>query len=90
MFGVPDENTNMTRSLEMVERVKIDILEGSIRTPEGFRSVSGTYRSTSGVTGTPRGKIWAIWAIIGRLTCPQGAGAPPTREEAELYLGRGR
>ena len=35
--------------------VKIDILEGSIRKPEGFRSVSCTYRSTGGVTGTPPG-----------------------------------
>ena len=35
------------------QEVKIDILEGSIRTPEGFRSVSGTYRITVGVTGTP-------------------------------------
>ena len=68
----------------MVERVKIDILEGSIRTPEGFRSVSGTYRSTKGVTGTPQGKIWDIWARGGRLTSPQGASTPSTREEAEL------
>ena len=29
--------------------VKIDILEGSIRTPEGFLSVLGTYRSTRGL-----------------------------------------
>ena len=33
--------------------VKIDILEGSIRIPEGFQSVSGTYWSTEGVIGTP-------------------------------------
>ena len=76
-FGVPNEIIDTLNGRE----VKIDILEGSIRTPEGFLSVSGTYRSTGGVTGTPRGKIWAIG---GRLTSPQGAGAPPTREEAEL------
>ena len=81
LFGVPDEITE--ESLNGRE-VNIDILEGSIRTPEGFWSVSGTYRSTGGVTGTPRGKIWAIWAIGGRQTSPQGAAAPPTREEDEL------
>ena len=42
------------------------------------------------VTGTPPEKLWALWAIRGKHTSPQGAGAPPTREEAELDLGRGR
>ena len=54
MFRVPDEFTDMTKSLEMVERLKLDILEGGIRTSEGFRSVLGTNRSTGGVFGTPR------------------------------------
>ena len=49
-------------------------MEGSIQTPEGFWSVSGTYRSTGGVTGTPREKIWAIG---GKLTNPQGLVRPP-------------
>ena len=53
-------------------------------------SDSGIFPEYREVTGTPRGKIWALWAIGGRLTSPQGAGAPPTREEAELDLGRGR
>ena len=53
-------------------------------------SDSGIFLEYREVTGTPRGKIWALWAIGGRLTSPQGAGAPPTREEAELALGRGR
>ena len=35
--------------------VKIDILDDYGRTPEVFREVSGIYRSTVGVTGTPRG-----------------------------------
>ena len=34
--------------------INIDILDDSIRTPEVFRNVSGIYRSTGGVTGTPR------------------------------------
>ena len=52
-------------------------------------SDSGIFPEYREVTGTPWGKIWALWAIGGRLTSPQGAGAPPTREEAELDLGRG-
>ena len=65
------------------------MLEGIIRTPEGFRSVSGTYRSNGGVTGTPRGKIWALWAIGGRLTSPQGVGAPPHKGGDRIGLGKG-
>ena len=53
-------------------------------------SDSGNFPEYREVTGTSRGKIWALWAIGGRLTSPQGAGAPPTSEEAELDLGRGR
>ena len=52
-------------------------------------SDSGIFPEYREVTGTPRGKIWALWAIGGKLTSPQGAGAPPTREEAELDLARG-
>ena len=35
--------------------IKIDILDGYIQTPKVFRVKSGFYRSTGGVTGTPRG-----------------------------------
>ena len=34
--------------------IKIDILDGYIRTPEVFRVKSEFYRSTGKVTGTPR------------------------------------
>ena len=53
-------------------------------------SDSGIFSGVPEVTGILGGKIWALWAIGGRLTSPQGAGAPPIREEAELDLGRGR
>ena len=33
--------------------IKIDILEGYIRTPEGFRSVSGIFWSTGRLPETP-------------------------------------
>ena len=39
LFGVPNENTDMTRSLEMVE-VKIDILDDDIRILEWFQKGS--------------------------------------------------
>ena len=35
--------------------IKIDILEDYVWTSELFRMSSGIYRSTGGVTGTPRG-----------------------------------
>ena len=35
--------------------VKIDILEGYIRTPEGFRGLPDKYRSTEGYRNHPRG-----------------------------------
>ena len=41
--------------------------------PETFRYFP-EYRE---VTGTPREKLWALWAIRRNHTTPQGAGAPP-------------
>ena len=35
--------------------VKIDILDDYVWTPEGFREVSGIYRSTGGLLEPPRG-----------------------------------
>ena len=37
--------------------IKIDILDGYIRTPKMFRRSFGENRSAGGVTGTPRGSI---------------------------------
>ena len=52
-----------------------------------FQSVSGIYRSIGGVTGTPGGKIWAIWAIGGEHTSLQGV-PPPPRKEAKWEKGK--
>ena len=46
--------------------IKIDILDGYIRTPEVFRVKSGFYRNTGRVTGTPPGAIWAIVGLSGK------------------------
>ena len=64
--------------------IKINILEAYVWTSEWFRVVQAFFSEYREVTGTPREKLWALWAIGGRLTSPQGAGTPPTREEAEL------
>ena len=54
-----------------------------------FQKVPGTYRSTGGVTGTRRGKIWAMWAIGGRHTSPQGGGTPPPGTSLNWTMGGG-
>ena len=40
-------------------------------------SGSGIFSEYREVTGTPREKLWALWAIRRKHTNPQGAGAPP-------------
>ena len=40
--------------------INIDILEAYIWTSEEFRVKSGFYRSTGGVTGTPRGLVGLV------------------------------
>ena len=51
LFGVPDVIIDMTRSLEMVE--KIDILEAYVWISEVFRVKSGFYRSTGRLPEPP-------------------------------------
>ena len=41
--------------------------------PEKF----GYFPEYREVTGTPREKLWALWAIRGKHSSPQGARAPP-------------
>ena len=40
-------------------------------------SGSGIFPEYREVTGTPREKLWALWAIRRKHTSPQVAGAPP-------------
>ena len=56
LFGVTDEITDMTRSLEMVGGVKIHILDGYIRTSEWFRVTWVFFRSTEGLP-EPLGEV---------------------------------
>ena len=66
LFGVPDEITDMIRSLKNVQEVKIDILEGYIRTPEWFREVSDKFRSTGGYwTPPPPGEVMGLSGPLG-------------------------
>ena len=44
--------------------IKIDILDDYVWTSERFRESSGIYRSTGGVTGTPRGVYGPYWALV--------------------------
>src|SRR3954470_19914495 len=37
----------------------------------------GYYRSAGGVTGTPRGEVWALLGREGRERAAPGGGAPP-------------
>ena len=49
----------MTRSLEMVADIKIDILDGYVRTLEVFREVSDKTGVPEGYR-TPPGSNWAL------------------------------
>ena len=61
LFGVPDEITDMMRSLEMVE-VNIDIYYDSIRTTNVFQGYRVRIVSPEGVLGTPRQRYGPYWA----------------------------
>src|SRR5215216_8080787 len=70
LFGVPDEITDMTRSLEMVERLRLiywTIVFGHRNGSGGTRYIS-EYREGGGVTGTPGGLIGPHWAWGGGNT----------------------
>ena len=76
MFEVPDEITNVTRSLKW-SRHKYSYI-GRLHLYIGMvPSDSGIFPEYREVTGTPREKLWALWAIRGKHTIPQGAGVPP-------------
>ena len=58
--------------------IKIDILEGYVWTPKRFRMSSGIFRSTGGVTGTPRGVYWAYMGLEGEERRRQEVAARPS------------
>ena len=83
MFGFPDGIRDMTRSLEMLEpqrSIYWKAIFGHRKGSEWF----GHFAEYQEVTETPREKLWALWAIRRKHTSPQGAGAPPFGQEAEL------
>ena len=65
--------------------MNIDILEGYVWTPEWFQMSSGIYRTTGGVTGTPRGLNGPTWALVEE----RGEGQEERRPQAQSELGRG-
>ena len=78
-FGVPDEIGDMTRSLEMVRDVKIDILDDYIRTSEKFRVIR-VFLEYRGVTGIHREKYWALLGHTGieERGRKEGGAHPPS------------
>ena len=70
--------------------IKIDILDGYIRTPEVFGVVSEKNPSTVGFPDTPRGVNWASWAQSSGRGEAAGGGAQPPLPQSEMGKGRGR
>ena len=60
--------------------IKIDILDGYIRTPEVFRKVSGKTGMSEGLPEPPRGTNGPPWALLerkeGRKGWPPPHGSP--------------
>ena len=87
MFGVPDEITDMMRSLEMVRRK--DSYIGRLYSDIGkVPSDSGIFRSTRGVTGI-RGNIWALVGFRGKREEDTRAGCAPHGPSPNWTRGRG-
>ena len=63
--------------------IKIDILDGYIRTPEVFRVVSGKTRVPEGYRNPRRGTNGPRWALVEREGLP-GQSARPLSLESEL------
>ena len=74
LFGAPDHGHD--EESRNGREVKIDILEGSIRTPEGFRSVWGTYRVTGRGSGHPPGNYMGLMGQEGYRPAPRGLVRP--------------
>ena len=93
LFGVQDEITDMTRSLEMVERERLiyrTMVFGHRKCSKGYRVHIG---SPEGVPGNP-GKDMGLMGQVREHTSPQGAGAPPigpaTWGDRERRGGKGK
>ena len=76
LFGVPDEITDMTRSLQMVERLRLiyrTIVFGHRKCSRGYQVHIG---SSEGVLGTP-GKDMGLMGQEGKRSSQQGLLPPP-------------
>ena len=69
--------------------IKIDIFDDYVWTSERFRESSGIYRSTGGVTGTPRTVYRPLWALVEWVGGAARAGRAPPPPLVRIGLGRG-
>ena len=63
--------------------IKIDILDDYVWTPEGFREVSGIYRSTGGYRNPP-GSLMGLMGLSGEREGRPGQAARPLPLWSEL------
>ena len=68
--------------------IKIDILDDYVRTPEWFRGVSDTYRSTGGLPEPP-GSQWALMGHSGKEEEAAKVGRAPPLPPVRIGLGKG-
>ena len=86
LFGVPDVITDMTRSLEM--DIKIDILDGYIRTQEVFRVISEKTGVPEGYRNPPGAK-WAMMGLSGNEKRQPYMGCAPPPSPSPIRTRRG-
>ena len=88
LFGVPDEITDMTRSLKMVETKRLVYWKVIFRHRKG----SGGHRINTGVPGSyrnPPGGQWAFMGLSGNRGQQGSCGARPPRPKLNWFRSWG-